>query len=92
MLVGVKENGSFYLRVGFMKKFIAMLMTVALVSPFAVGCGDSKTDKTKVKVEEKKPSGETETRVKEVETTTDTDRDGGSKVTKETTESTEIDK
>ena len=33
-----------------MKKFIAILLAIALVTPFTVGCGDKKTEK---KTEEK---------------------------------------
>jgi hypothetical protein len=32
-----------------MKKFIAILLAVALVTPFTIGCGDKKTEKKETK-------------------------------------------
>ncbi|MEX2140509.1 MAG: hypothetical protein WD894_14695 [Pirellulales bacterium] len=57
-----------------MRKFIAMLLALALVTPFSLGCGDKKkTEKTEKK--EVKENGDTKTEVKTEEKTETTDAD-----------------
>jgi hypothetical protein len=62
-----------------MKKFIAILLALALVTPFSIGCGEKKKTTTKETVEKKDEDKDGEsttvTKKEEQSTTVEGDRD-----------------
>ncbi len=74
-----------------MKKFIALLMGVALVTPFAVGC-EKTVEKKKVTTEDVKPDGTKVKTVDETKTTQNKDGDGGGSATTTNTKKVDVDR